>query len=136
VCARSCLVSVGMMAQILYVEDDESVREALAKFLVVAGHKVFGVQNGKDAMVELLQRPPDVILLDLHLPGMNGPSFLEALRSYLQVRTVPVIIVTGLEEGPMIDRVQAMKVSCILTKGKATGGEVLKAISDVLARDD
>ena len=123
------------MAQILYVEDDETVREALAKFLVVAGHKVFGVQNGKDAMVELLQRPPDVILLDLHLPGMNGPSFLETLRSYLQSRTVPVIIVTGLEEGPMIDRVQALNVSSILTKGKATGDDVLKAISDVMARE-
>jgi CheY-like chemotaxis protein len=120
------------VAQILYVEDDHTTREALGRALGAAGHKVVGVPNGKDAMVEVLQRPPDVILLDLHMPGMDGPSFLVALRTYLRAKSVPVVVLTGLSDGPMIDRAQALNVNSVLTKGNATGDDIQKAIDKAI----
>ena len=122
------------MTQILYVEDDDAAREALTRVLVAAGHKVVGVPNGRDALMEVLQRRPSVVLLDLCLPEMDGPSFLEVLRSYLRVRSLPVVVLTGLGDSPMIERAQALKVNSVLVKGKATGDDILKAIDEALVR--
>jgi CheY-like chemotaxis protein len=122
------------MAKILFVEDDPTTREALTKVLVAAGHEVVDVPDGKEALIEVLQRTPDVILLDLLLPEMDGPSFLEVVRSYLRVQSLPVVILTGLGDSPMIDRAQSLKVNSILSKGKATGDDVLRAINEALVR--
>ena len=122
------------MAKILYVEDDNTTREALTKVLVAAGHEVIGVPNGREALIEVLQRTPDVILLDLHLPEMDGPSFLEVVRSYLRVQSLPVVVLTGLSDSPMIDRARSLKVNSILSKGKATGDDILQAINEALVR--
>jgi CheY-like chemotaxis protein len=122
------------MARILFVEDDDTTREALTKVLVAAGHEVVGVPNGREALMEVLQRTPDVILLDLLLPEMDGPSFLEVVRSYLRVQSLPVVILTGLGDSPMIERAQSLKVNSILSKGKATGDDILRAIQDAVVR--
>jgi CheY-like chemotaxis protein len=125
---------VGGMAKILYVEDDNATREATTKVLEAAGHKVVGVPNGREALIEVLQRPPDVILLDLAMPEMDGPSFLEVLRSYLRVQSLSVVVLPGLSDSPMIERAQALKVNSVLTKGKATGDDIIQAINEAIVR--
>ena len=122
------------MPKILIVEDDESTRESLTKFLTAAGHQPVAVPNGRDALVEVLQTPPEVILLDLHLPEMDGPSFLEVLRSYLRLQSLPVVVLTGLSDSPMIERAHTLKVNSVLAKGKATGDDILKALEEALVR--
>ena len=75
-----------------------------------------------------------MILLDLVMPEMDGPSFLEVLRSYLRIQSLPVVVLTGLSDSPMIDRVQSLKVNSVLIKTKATPDEILKALQDALIR--
>jgi CheY-like chemotaxis protein len=122
------------MAQILLVEDDATNRDATTRVLVVGGHKVVGVANGREALVEVMRQQPDVILLDLAMPEMDGPSFLEVLRSYLRLQSLPVVVLTGLSDSPMIERVQTLKVNCVLLKGKAIGDDIFKAIEEALVR--
>ncbi len=122
------------MAHILIVDDDQDSRETMAKCLQAVGHETSCVPNGREALSQVLVRAPDVILLDLAMPEMDGPSFLEVLRSYLRLQSLPVVVFTGLSESPMIDRARALKVNSILPKGKASPEEVLKALEEAIVR--
>jgi Response regulator containing CheY-like receiver, AAA-type ATPase, and DNA-binding domains len=120
------------MARILIVDDDQDAREMLQRFLQAAGHYAECVPNGREALAAVLARQPDVVLLDLMMPEMDGPSFLEVVRSYLRIQSLPVVVLTGLGDSPMIDRAKALSVNSILVKGKASPDDILKDIEAAL----
>jgi two-component system response regulator CpxR len=122
------------MAKILIVDDSEDARESLGVFLQGRGHTVTCVPNGRDALSLVLADLPDVILLDLLMPEMDGPSFLEVVRSYLRIQALPVVVLTGLGDSPMIDRARALRVNSILVKAKATPEDVAKAVEEAVVR--
>src|SRR5215212_6743491 len=122
------------MAKILVVDDSEDTRESMAILLRAAEHTVTCVPNGRDALSSVLADVPDVILLDLLMPEMDGPTFLEVIRSYLRIQSLPVVVLTALSDSPMIDRAQALKVNSILIKGKAKPNEIIKALEEALVR--
>jgi CheY-like chemotaxis protein len=122
------------MAKIMIVDDDADARESLAILFQNAGHEVYCVPNGREALSLVLTQLPDVVLLDLLMPEMDGPSFLEVVRSYLRIQSLPVVVLTGLAESPMIDRARALKVNSIVIKGKAAPDEILKAVQEAIAR--
>src|SRR6187455_2850047 len=107
------------MAKILLVDDQLDAAAVLVKFLEQAGHQVTCVPNGVQALSQVLAETPDVVLLDLLMPEMDGPSFLEVVRSYLRLQSLPVVVFTALDDSPMLSRAQALKVNSILLKGKA-----------------
>src|SRR5204862_1368466 len=109
-------------------------RESRAVLFREAGHVVTGVPNGREALAQVLTDVPDVVLLDLLMPDMDGPSFLEVVRSYLRIQSLPVVVLTGLSESPMIDRARALKVNSILIKGKADTDAILKALEEAIGR--
>jgi len=84
--------------------------------------------------MSVLTSAPDVILLDLLMPEMDGPSFLEVIRSYLRLQTLPVVVLTGLVDSPMIERVQHLKVNAVLLKGKASPEDIQKALEEAAVR--
>ena len=122
------------MAKLLIVDDGADSRESLAVVFRDLGHKVTCVPNGREALSVVLTDMPDVVLLDLLMPEMDGPSFLEVVRSYLRFQSLPVVILTGLGDSPMIDRARALKVNAILVKGKATPDDILQALQEALVR--
>lgn len=123
-----------LMPKILIVDDSADSRETLAAVLENAGYTVTCVPNGREALAQVLTDLPDVVLLDLLMPEMDGPSFLEVVRSYLRIQSLPVVVLTGLGDSPMIDRARALKVNSILVKAKATPEDILKAIEEALVR--
>lgn len=68
------------------------------------------------------------------MPEMDGPSFLEVMRSYLRLQSLPVVILTGLPDSPMVERVQHLKVNAILVKGKASPDEIKQALEEAAVR--
>ena len=122
------------MAKILIVDDNEDSRESLADLLRSSGHTVTCEPNGREALTSVLTELPDVILLDLLMPEMDGPSFLEVIRSYLRIQSLPVVVLTGLGDSPMVERARALRVNSILVKGKATPEDTLKAVEEALVR--
>ena len=122
------------MASILIVEDAADACEPLAKFLEKNGHDVTCVANGREALAAVLSKVPDVVVLDLLTPEMDGPSFLEVVRSYLRLQSLPVVVLTGLTDSPMVDRARYLKVNSILAKGKATLEDVQRAVEEAVHR--
>ena len=81
------------MAKILLVEDDPNIRMAAEFALSDAGHSIVACDNGTDGFASALSIEPDLILLDLMLPGMSGHDFLKEYRA--QNASVPIIVLTA-----------------------------------------
>ena len=116
------------MASILVVDDVPEVQEPLVRYLEKAGHKVRLVENGVTALDAILESRPDVVVLDLLMPGLNGSAVLEVARSYIRLQSLPVVILTALEDGPLVERARQAGVSAILTKSKASLEQVRQAV--------
>lgn len=73
------LAKVQAQLRVLVVEDDASIREALCDVLRLAGYEAEGAENGRVGLAALDREIPDVILLDLRMPVMNGVEFLREI---------------------------------------------------------
>ncbi len=100
------------MRRVLVVDDSPLIREAARIGLeTVAGHSVETVQSGEEAVARASAQRPDAILLDVVMPGMDGPATLAALRAGEVTRDVPVVMVTGLDvatHGPELEQLGAV----------------------------
>jgi len=85
-----------MRARILVAEDDRATRRAIVKALSRQGYEVEAVDNGNDADREIRQSPPDLVLLDVMLPGKNGLDICTFMKSDSTLKSIPVIILTCL----------------------------------------
>jgi signal transduction histidine kinase/CheY-like chemotaxis protein len=83
--------------RVLLVDDDPEVLQLYARVLASApqGYQVMQAKNGHRALALMRQRRPDVVLLDLVMPGMDGFRFLEVMREDDQIRDIPVMIVSS-----------------------------------------
>jgi len=84
-----------MTKTILVVDDKSSVRRLLEEYLSEQGYKVVGAANGREAIYSARHSQPDLILLDLMMPEMDGYQFLQ---QYRKEKSTPVIIITAREE--------------------------------------
>jgi CheY-like chemotaxis protein len=82
------------------VEDDSGIREVIAECLEGEGYRVEAAGNGLEGLDQVRERRPDVIILDLIMPGMGGGQFLERLRSDVGLRDIPVVLMTGATPSP------------------------------------
>ncbi|MGD0060824.1 MAG: response regulator [Verrucomicrobiia bacterium] len=82
--------------KVLIVDDDPGMREVLESILVTENVEVCTATDGKDAVQKTLALKPDLILLDISMPKLNGLTFCKAIRAGTETRNTPVIIVTSL----------------------------------------
>lgn len=87
-----------MSAKILVVEDEPENRLLIGMILTTEGYQVIPAVDGADALARLASEPPDLILLDLMMPQMNGFEVLERLRADPTTAPVPVIVLTALAQ--------------------------------------
>jgi two-component system, OmpR family, response regulator MprA len=87
---------VGDAGTILVIEDDAGIREALSEFLRSEGFRVDLAGDGAEGLERLAAHRPDVILVDLVMPGMNGGQFLGRLRADEATRSLPAVLMSGI----------------------------------------
>jgi DNA-binding response OmpR family regulator len=124
------------MARILIIEDDEILVEMYEAKFKMEGFEVEKALNGKDGLELLKKDKPDLILLDILMPEMNGFEFLKNIKKEPSYHSVPVILLTNLGD-PEIDMdremAYALGVRDYLIKSRHTPDEVVKRAKDVLA---
>lgn len=89
-----------MAQQILVVEDEPSLRDLLQRLLTARGYHVHAAADGSSALQLAATSPPDLVLLDLVLPDLDGFAVCRALRAHPRLHEVPVIMLTALHETP------------------------------------
>ena len=82
--------------KVLVVDDDPGMREVLESILVTENVEVCTAVDGKDAVQKTLALKPDLVLLDIGMPKLNGLTFCKAIRACAATRNTPIIIVTSL----------------------------------------
>ena len=80
----------------MVVDDDSGMREVLESILVIEKVMVYTAVDGKDAVQKTLALKPDLILLDVNMPKLNGLTFCKAIRVGADTRNIPIIVVTSL----------------------------------------
>jgi two-component system phosphate regulon response regulator PhoB len=87
---------------VLVVEDDEDIRELVSYNLLKEGYQVAGVASGEDALTSVESRAPDLILLDIMLPGLDGLRVCRKLKENPLLKSIPIIMLTAKGEEPDI----------------------------------
>ena len=84
-----------MRARILVVDDDPDILDAICDILAAEGYAVARARHGVEALEQVARQRPDLILLDLMMPVMDGPTFARELRNALGVHGIPIIVISA-----------------------------------------
>jgi CheY-like chemotaxis protein len=120
------------MPLVLIVDDNDEHRGMYTTFLRLAGFRVIGAPDGHTGISRAHALRPDVILMDLYMPGLDGWQACRRLKTDVATARIPVIALTGLVFDEAKD--EAMEAGCVRVIGK--GGDlegVIQTIREVLA---
>ncbi|MGV0027065.1 response regulator [Phormidesmis priestleyi] len=127
---------IAQTGYVLIVEDDPATCELFQRTLTKAGWLGTVAPNGRVALDCVAQQTPDLILLDLMMPEMNGFEFITQLRQVAEWRSIPVIVVTAMTLTPD-DRAQLSgEVEQILQKGAYSRNDLLQEVRETLTSLD
>jgi DNA-binding response OmpR family regulator len=110
--------------RIVVVDDDREVSAAVRELLVPDGFAVDTPPEPRAALVETIREVPDLVILDVNMPGMTGWEFCAILRRQTATREVPVLFLTGRSE--VKDRITAMQLGGSDYLAKPFGAEELR----------
>lgn len=101
-------------SSLLLVDDDPAMREILSTILRRAEFDVQTAEDGREALKHLREHVPDVVLMDLEMPGMDGPTTLQEIRRHWA--SLPVVLHTGHVDGPLLNRALEWAPFTVLSK--------------------
>ncbi|MDX5401100.1 MAG: response regulator, partial [Rhodobacterales bacterium] len=101
---------------IVYAEDEPVIRQVTTRRLVEAGAKVIEAVDGADALRHLATLTPDILLLDLQMPGLDGAAVIKHLRAADQPRLYPIFVLTSHISGPQTAQARASGADVVFTK--------------------
>lgn len=122
------------MAKILVVEDEASLRKAIVDILKINGYEVVGAGDGESGLSLTRSEMPDLILLDIILPKMNGFDVLKELKADATTASIPVIVLTNLEGTMDVEQALTLGATTYLVKTNYELEDIVKRVNDTLAK--
>jgi CheY-like chemotaxis protein len=117
---------------VLIVDDDPMFREVVRMRLSAAGYQTFAAAGAETGWEMAKAHRPDVILLDLVMPEVDGVSFLRRLRSDPVLASTPVVVVSGLSYMALTKAAEQLGVQSQLIKSRFTLGELVQKVTSLL----
>lgn len=121
-------------AKVLVVEDEDILLTALSEELKSGGYEVDGAGDGVEGLEKVKSFKPDLILLDLLMPKMDGMEMLKKLRENDETKNIPVVILTNLSDYERISEALALGAMDYLVKANYKLEDLLNKVSTVLSR--
>lgn len=109
-------MQASVTATILIVDDEERNRKLLEVFMQAEGYRTISVGDGREAVALASRELPDLILLDMMMPGMDGFDVARALKGEPSLRRIPVIVVSSLDDIASRRRVLSAGADEVLNK--------------------
>ncbi|MDP3794950.1 MAG: response regulator [bacterium] len=119
---------------ILLVEDDAFLAELYAAKFSELGYEIATAQDGKEGLRAIEKRHPDVVLLDIVLPKMDGLSVLKEIKSNEALKAIPVILLTNLGQKEDVERGLALGADAYIIKAHFTPTELVAKVEEVLQK--
>jgi len=117
-----------MQKKVLVVEDEIDIREAMAEAISDAGFEVETAENGAVGLKKALELKPDLILLDLIMPIMDGHQTLKKLREDAWGRNVKVIVLTAMDDVTNVATAYEDSISDYIIKAHSSLDEIVKKV--------
>lgn len=122
-----------MSAKIVIIEDDAAISQMYRIKFETEGYTIETAENGRLGLELCLAFQPDIILLDLMMPEMNGDEMLATLRKTEWGKTVKVIILTNMGEQEAPETLKALNVSAFIVKADMTPRQVAELVKEQLS---
>ena len=119
-----------MSKTVLIVEDDFALSDAFSMTLRAAGYDVYIAENGKKALDYTANNNPDIILLDVLMPVMDGRQFL---KKFENKRTIPVVVLSNLDSKKDIDELLTLGANNYLLKSAIDPSTLVTIVKSTLA---
>jgi CheY-like chemotaxis protein len=123
------------MARILVIDDERTVAHVMRLLLEQRGHEVLVAEDGSRGLALAQRQTPDVILLDLMMPIMDGFATLDALRSNARTTPIPVVIVTALQPDQVEQRCYSLGARAYVRK-PFDAGILIGTVEDIVAHQN
>jgi CheY-like chemotaxis protein len=122
------------MSTILVVDDTALAREAVAKLLEYEGFTVLRAEHGRDAWAMMYDHTPDLVVLDLMMPEMDGVTLLRMIRRSDRWAHLPVVVLTGAnDDNKLIQRAKELKIQDLVPKATFGFDDLLMRVKKHLA---
>jgi len=121
------------MKRILIIEDEKPLREAFAYLLKSEGFEVILAENGKIGLAKLSETTPDLILLDMLMPVMDGMSFLKEAQLAKRYPKLKTIMLSNLSDAITFDDAHVYGVTASVLKADLSPAELAKTVKKVLS---
>lgn len=120
---------------ILIVEDDKFLRELLVRKLETVGFQTSAAVDGQEALVKIKEELPQIILLDLVLPGIDGFEVLKQIKEDDKTNKIPVIILSNLGQREEVERGIKLGAADYLIKAHFTPEEIIEKVKGILGKE-
>lgn len=117
---------------VLVVEDDQFLRDLIVKKLEEEGLKTIQAIDGEEGLRLIRENKPDIILLDLILPGIDGFEVLKQTKADPVISGIPIVILSNLGQKDDIDRGMELGAKDYLIKAHFTPGEIVQKVKEIL----
>lgn len=121
-----------MAKKILVVEDDKFLRELIARKLEKEGYQIVEAVDGEDALKKVKNEKPDLVLLDLILPSIDGFEVLSKIKEDISVAQIPVIVLSNLGQKEDVDKGLKLGAVDYLIKAHFTPGEIVEKVKKII----
>lgn len=121
------------MKRILFIEDEKALQKTLTKMLQVSGFDVINAYDGEEGLALAQKEAPDLILLDVILPKLNGRDVLERLKAGETTKDIPVIVLTNLESAEEVEYAIGHGATTYLVKANYELNDIVGKVKEALS---
>jgi len=124
----------GQLARILIIEDDQFLRDLMERKLIKEGFDVETAIDGEAGLQKIKSWKPDLVLLDVILPGLDGFSILEKVKADATLANIPIILLTNLGQRDDVEKGLRLGAVGYLVKAHFTPGDIVEKVKSVLRK--
>jgi len=121
-----------MAPKILFIEDDPLIVKIYSTRLTADGYQVFSADNGQDGLKVVDQNTPDLIVLDIMMPKIDGFGVLEKLRASPKTKQIPILVYSNLAQEEEIARAKSMGATEFIVKANLSPTDMVEKIKSYL----
>lgn len=119
------------MKKIMIIEDDKDLQEIYKINFEMAGYQVMQEFDGLDGISSVVDKNPDIILLDINMPNMDGFAFLKAMNDNTSI-SIPVVICSNLSDKETYTKAMAAGAAAVLLKVDYSGKQLVERVGHIL----